>query len=331
MENLKDIREKARMLTSAVEIDDFSYWAMGDIAETLAKYFNIGVGEVGYKINEVFFNNKDCLGQLEHFYRVKKNSESFNYSVKDFFDIPTSYHYYKYLQMIASVFNSNFEIANVFKKNSLSIEKTINPVYNNGNPISNIGQLLYIAIEAYENLSNEENMCYRFFSPCINWNEGPVKFKNPREVAFKNVKDHENETISMALGEQGRCVEMVRLNRKRISNLFKSYNSIVKDCESCVFDYMVDFLKKEGFANNILETIKVNKQGKYYLGFSSRARIVYAEKEEKKPGQVEQLTLGDTISENQEEVVEGYGIDEGGQLIMEGFGFKNSRYHGFDN
>lgn len=180
-------------------------------------------------------------------------------------------------------------------------------------------------------------MMYRYFSPNLNVGLGAVKFKNPRKLAKDSVDEYESLKLSRITSSQKQSMIYSKLKRERNTNLFKGYKYIVKDCESEVFDYMLETLKSQNFSNEQIQAIKNIKEGPRYLGFSSSARIIVSEIEESKTDTFKQQSMQENSNSeslaNNANAESGVSEDENGQFAI--LDFVKSEEHnskkGFDN
>ena len=253
-----DMRKKARSLCAGVMMKDESGFDK-KIEGMLSFFYDIPEDEVNARIMETFLTSSDYeaytrLNDKKYIYDRLSESEKKKAidprCVRDYFDVPTSYHFYKYLQMIGLKFNEMRAETGVrkryFKGNEKAFVKQSSNIYESDYNLRSVSGLLKYAFDSYASLPKNENMFFQRSDIKLNLKNEPIKsFRSLRKMEEKRVLD--------------------RINDSTIPDI-----SVREEFERDVFMYMLGYLAKEKNVdietqNNIISKMKSER----YLGFET--------------------------------------------------------------
>ena len=281
MGNEISLEKKARALCASVRLKDQYF---DDKIETaLAKQFDLTEAMVSTMILKKFLGDeywkvKELQYRKNEYAEKTKEERSFEYrpmSVRDYFNIPTQYHFYKFIQRIALTLNATNQ-QNLFDKSNKmhsNTQKRTVPFINNGKPFEALADLIENAYESYANLEATRNMCFSRSDIKINIDGKPIgSYRSLRKLA----SDRANESGLKVI---------------------QTYELMKKEFESEVFDFMVDYVLKKQVSNSVTTEIIENKNGSDYLGFSTIPATTYF---------VEQNQQGKQCDEHQQISIKDY-------------------------
>lgn len=253
-----DMRKKARSLCAGVMMKDESGFDK-KIEGMLSFFYDVPEDEVNARIMETFLTSSDYeaytrLNDKKYIYDRLSESEKKKAidprCVRDYFDVPTSYHFYKYLQMIGLKFNEMRVETGVrkryFKGNEKAFVKQSSNIYESDYNLRSVSGLLKYAFDSYASLPKNENMFFQRSDIKLNLKNEPIKsFRSLRKMEEKRVLD--------------------RINDSTIPDI-----SVREEFERDVFMYMLGYLAKEKNVdietqNNIISKMKSER----YLGFET--------------------------------------------------------------
>lgn len=318
------LEKKARALSASVRLKDQYYDEK--IEAFLSNQFDVSEATVSSMILKKFLGDEYWkvreLKYRRNEYIEKSKDERFSEDrpmyARDYFDIPTQYHFYKYMQMVALITNASnqqyqFNILKNSNQHTASLKRTI-PFVNNGERYSSLAELLEDAFERYSELDGSKNMFFSRSDIKVNIDSKPIgSYKSLRKLAQAESND------------SGENVESV-------------FQSLKYKFESDVFDYMVSYLRDFKRISELnIRNIVENKDGENYLSFSTKPEYTYiigAAKKDKSrkesEASYEQITIQDYVKRS--ESVEPYQVGENvdlddGIICMEDDGqFKFSHF-----
>ncbi len=310
------IERKARALCASVRLKDQYY---GEKIETsLAKQFDLKEYVVSDLILQEFLKDQYWKARELKIRRMEYEQlspedrvlEERPMSVRDYFDVPTQYHFYKYIQMIGLTLNS-VRKQKEFNSESGEFKKQTIPYVNNGKQFESLNGLLEYAYDCYEKTARMNNMFFTRRDVYLNIHKKSMgSYKSLRKIA-NEVSRNSGEAVEIA------------------------FDKLKTSFESEVFDYMIEYVSNfKNITSEQIEQLKASKHSENYLGFSMIPKYQYismrqiTQKETEKDGQ---LTIQEFIEQNKNpkeqdnlESAEAepsltYGINPDGQLEFDEF------------
>ena len=264
-----DVRKKARSLCAGVVMKDENGFDK-KIEGMLSYFYDIPEDEVNARIMEAFLTPSDYedyvkLNDKKYIYDRLSESEKKKTinprCVRDFFDVPTGYHFYKYLQMIGLKFNEMRAETGVrrryFKGNEKAFNKPSSNIYESDYNLRSVTGLLKYAFDCYASLPKDENMFFQRRDIKLNLKNEPIK-------SFRSLKKMEEKRMLDRINDPNTPSESVR-----------------EEFERDVFLYMLGYIAKEKGVdvqtqNNIIAKMK----GERYLGFDTMPDRLIPKKKE---------------------------------------------------
>lgn len=312
------IEKKARALCASIRLKDEYY---GERIETaLAKKYGLKEYVVSSLILEEFLKDEYWKArelqarrmEYEQLSPEERALEARPMSVRDYFDVPTQYHFYKYIQMIGLTLNSVNKQIEFNREKDVILKKQTIPFINKGKEFDSLSELLGYAYRSYEKLDPMKNMFFTRRDVYLNIHKNSMgSYKSLRKIA------------NDASRESGESVELA------FANLKESF-------ESEIFDYMIDYVSKyKNITSESLEQLKLSKHSSDYLGFTMKPDYQHISLNQTSKTQLEetmqdrQLTIQEFIEQNKNqekldsfESAEAessltYGINSDGQLEFE--------------
>ncbi len=264
-----DMRKKARALCASVMMKDENGFDK-KIEGMLSYFYDIPEDEVNARIMETFLTPSDYedyvrLNDKKYIYDRLSESEKKKAvdprCVRDYFDVPTSYHFYKYLQMVGLKFNEMRAETGVrrryFKGNEKAFVKQNSHIYESNYNLRSVSGLLKYAFDSYASLPQDENMFFQRRDIKLNLKNEPIK-------SFRSLKKMEEKRV------------LDRVNDPNTPN-----ESVREEFESDVFMYMLGYLAKEKGVNAEMQNDIISKmKDERYLGFKTMPdRLIPSKKE----------------------------------------------------
>lgn len=284
------IEKKARALCASIRLKDQYY---GERIETaLAKHYGVKEYVVSSLMLEEFLKDqywkvKELQVRRMEYEQLSPQERTYEdrpMSVRDYFDVPTQYHFYKYIQTVGLAFNSIKKQRELNAESDKVIKKQTVPFINKGKDFDCLSDLLEYAYNSYENLDRMQNMFFTRRDVYLNIHAKSMgSYKSLRKLA-RDVAIDSGEHVEVAF-----------------DNLKKSY-------ESDVFDFMIDYVcGYKNITNEQIEQLKASKQSSDYLGFSIQPGYQYvslrndSKKQSDGPKKDVQLTIQEYIEETKRE------------------------------